>query len=646
MRKGKVYFIGAGPGDPELITVKGQRILREADVILYTDSLVSSDLMRFARSDAEIYGSAGLTLEEILAVMVENAREGKVVARVHTGDPAIYGAVLEQFVLLNREGIPYEIVPGVSSVFGAAAALGVELTVPELAQTVILSRAAGRTPVPEGEELRSLAAHRATLVLYLSVAQIGKVAAELMAGGYPPETPVAVVQRATWPDQQIVRGRLNDITQQVQAAGIRMHALILVGQVLDPELARSGEQYRSRLYDKEFTHMYRRADWLKARDAARAKVKAKAKAGAELAGGLVGASARPEKQAIIIITRHSLPLGARLKEAMPAADLWVSAKFADLAPADAHIFEGSPSKVMGELFDRYTGLIFFVSLGAVVRMVAPYLKEKHVDPAVVVVDDRGQSAIPVLSGHLGGANALSRRIGEILGARPVITTASDVNETIPVDLLGREFGWRIEGWENVTPVSAAVVNSEPVALFQETGEAGWWPADRPLPANIHLVDRLEACTAYGAALVVTDRAEVPGEVRRKAVLYRPQSLVVGVGCNRGTSAEEIAAAVADTLAEYGLSPQAVRNWASIDAKADEPGLLAAAGQGLTIQFFGKEELNSIAVPNPSAAPMQYVGAQGVAEPAALLSAGPGAELIVPKQKRGNCTVAVARRRWS
>lgn len=278
--KGKVYFIGAGPGDPELITVKGQRILGEADVILYTDSLVSPDLMRWARPDAEIFGSAGLTLEEIMAVLVEGAREGKVVARVHTGDPSIYGAVLEQIVILNREGIPYEIVPGVSSVFGAAAALGAELTVPELAQTVILTRMEGRTPVPEFEKLKDLAAHRTTLVLYLSVTMISKVVGELLAGGYAPDTPVAVVQRATWPDQRIVRGTLADIAEKTKAAGIRMHALILVGQVFDPTLPVSGERYRSRLYDKEFTHMYRRADWLKARDAARAKARAAADAAA------------------------------------------------------------------------------------------------------------------------------------------------------------------------------------------------------------------------------------------------------------------------------------------------------------------------------------------------------------------------------
>lgn len=256
--KGKVYFIGAGPGDPELITVKGRRILAAADVIVYADSLVSSEMLSWAKPGAQIHGSAGMTLEEMMAVLVAAARAGQVVARVHTGDPSLYGAILEQMAVLNQEGIPYEVVPGVSAVFAAAAALGAELTVPELAQTVILTRIEGRTPVPERERLRDLAAHRATLALYLSVGQMDRVVEEVLAGGYPPETPVAVVQRATWPDQRILRGTLADIAGQTAAAGMTRHALILVGAALDPSLPAGGRGRESRLYNKDFAHRYRR----------------------------------------------------------------------------------------------------------------------------------------------------------------------------------------------------------------------------------------------------------------------------------------------------------------------------------------------------------------------------------------------------
>lgn len=255
---GKVYFIGAGPGDPELLTLKGQRLIRAADLVLYTDSLVNPAVCAWARPGVEVKGSAGMTHEEIMDEMIRVAAAGGTVARVHTGDPSIYGAVFEQIKQLEEAGIPYEIVPGVSSVFAAAAALQAELTVPELAQTVILSRAEGRTPMPAKEQLRHLAAHEATLCLFLSVTLIHKVVEELLAGGYPPSTPVAVVQRASWPDQQIVRGTLQDIAARVREAGIKAHALIMVGKVFDPELHATVEG-RSKLYDAGFTHQFRRA---------------------------------------------------------------------------------------------------------------------------------------------------------------------------------------------------------------------------------------------------------------------------------------------------------------------------------------------------------------------------------------------------
>jgi len=254
---GKVWFVGAGPGDPDLITVKGLRIIQEADVVVYTDSLVSEALIARARPDAEVLKSAGMTLEEIVAVLVDRARAGKAVARVHTGDPSVFGAVLEQIVALEREGIPYEIVPGVSAVFAAAAAARVELTVPEVCQTVILTRVEGRTPMPKGERLRDLARHGGTLALFLSAALTKAVTAELRAAGWRDDTPVVVVYKATWPDERIIRTTLGELDAAVRRAGIRSHAMILAGQALDPALARSGA-FRSRLYDPAFTHGFRK----------------------------------------------------------------------------------------------------------------------------------------------------------------------------------------------------------------------------------------------------------------------------------------------------------------------------------------------------------------------------------------------------
>ncbi|AET57806.1 precorrin-4 C(11)-methyltransferase [Paenibacillus terrae] len=253
----KVYIVGAGPGDPELITVKGSRILRTADVVLYTDSLVNDELIATAKPEAQVLQSSGMDLERQVEIMSEAVLAGRSVARVHTGDPAVYGAILEQMVLLKQRGVAYEIVPGVSSVFASAAVLGAELTVPDLTQTVILTRAEGRTPVPDREKLRDLASHHCTVALFLSATLAKKVVVEFLAAGWSEDTPVAVVQRATWPDQKIVRTTLAQLPTDLRAAGITMHAMILAGWALDPGLV-DKDAHRSKLYDKSFTHGYRK----------------------------------------------------------------------------------------------------------------------------------------------------------------------------------------------------------------------------------------------------------------------------------------------------------------------------------------------------------------------------------------------------
>lgn len=254
----KVYIVGAGPGDPDLITVKGLRVLEAADVVLYTDSLVNDGLIARAKPGALILKSAGMDLEQLIESMVTHVRQGKSVARIHAGDPAVFGAIFEQMARLKQAGIEVEIIPGVSSVFAAAAVLQAELTIPNLTQTVILTRAEGRTPVPEREKLAALAAHRATLALYLSATLTKKVVRELRAAGWAEETPVAVVQRATWPDQQVIRTTLAQLEQEMRQKGIRSHAMILAGWALDPARLPAEKTYRSRLYDKSFTHGYRK----------------------------------------------------------------------------------------------------------------------------------------------------------------------------------------------------------------------------------------------------------------------------------------------------------------------------------------------------------------------------------------------------
>ncbi|KXA13667.1 precorrin-4 C(11)-methyltransferase [Fusobacterium equinum] len=246
----KVYFIGAGPGDPELITIKGQRIVKEADVIIYAGSLVPKQVIDCHKEGAEIYNSASMSLEEVIAVMVKAVQEEKKVARVHTGDPAIYGAHREQMDILDEYGVEYEVIPGVSSFLASAAAIKKEFTLPNVSQTVICTRIEGRTPVPERESLESLASHQASMAIFLSVHMIDRVVESLLKH-YPKTTPVAIVQRATWEDQKIVLGTLETIEEKVREANINKTAQILVGNFL-------GKEYeKSKLYDKYFSHEFR-----------------------------------------------------------------------------------------------------------------------------------------------------------------------------------------------------------------------------------------------------------------------------------------------------------------------------------------------------------------------------------------------------
>ena len=246
-----VHFIGAGPGAADLITVRGARLLGEADVIIYAGSLVNPALLEYKKPGCAVYDSAGMTLEEVISVMAGAEAEGKHVVRLHTGDPSLYGAIREQMDELDGRGIPYDVTPGVSSFSGAAAALEAEYTLPGVSQSVIITRMAGRTPVPEGEELRKMASHGCTMVLFLSTGLLEEAERELVAGGYAPDTPAAIVYKATWPEQRVYRCTVSTLARTARAHGVTKTALITVGGFL-------GNPYeRSKLYDPGFTHGYR-----------------------------------------------------------------------------------------------------------------------------------------------------------------------------------------------------------------------------------------------------------------------------------------------------------------------------------------------------------------------------------------------------
>ena len=256
-----IRFVGAGPGDPELITVKGQRALAAAQRIVYAGSLVPEAVLQWAPEGARKISSAGMHLDEIIAELVEGVEAGERVVRLHTGDPSLYGAIFEQMLELERRKIAYEVIPGVSAAFAAAAALKLEYTLPEVTQSLILTRMAGRTPVPERERLERLAAHGASMAIYLSMGLLGDVQ-QALSGAYGPKGSCAVVFRASQPDQTIVRTTIGELQAAVEAAGITRQAVILVGPALERRFAEGvdGKGAASRLYDRRFSHGYRRGE--------------------------------------------------------------------------------------------------------------------------------------------------------------------------------------------------------------------------------------------------------------------------------------------------------------------------------------------------------------------------------------------------
>jgi len=248
-----IHFVGAGSGAADLITIRGKSYLEQADVIIYAGSLVNPALLDYAKAGCEIFNSATMTLEEVIAVMERAEKEHKMTVRLHTGDPCLYGAIREQMDRLTELGVAYDVCPGVSSFCGAAAALQAEYTLPNVSQSVIITRMAGRTPVPERESIRSFAAHGATMVIFLSTGLLKELSAELTAGGYDPETPAAIVYKATWPDEKVMRCTVSTLYETAQANNVRKTALIVVGRCLE------GEYDLSRLYAADFSTEFREA---------------------------------------------------------------------------------------------------------------------------------------------------------------------------------------------------------------------------------------------------------------------------------------------------------------------------------------------------------------------------------------------------
>ena len=348
-----------------------------------------------------------------------------------------------------------------------------------------------------------------------------------------------------------------------------------------------------------------------------------------------------EKIAIIAITKNGIKMAKELKEKFPSWQVFVPDKFSDQNNKINWYTDSTTTKIM-ELFKSNDALICLFSLGAVVRLISPHLKDKKTDPAVIVIDDKAQFVISTLSGHLGGANQLTNDIAEQLGATPVITTAADVNKTIPVDLVGKDLGWKIDDDSNVTKVSAFMVNMEKIAVYQTCGARNWWQNKMPENVSVYsTLDELKQSQSKGY-LIISDEQVGDNEILENAVVYRPPSLVVGVGLHWDTTKEKIMEGLDTSLKKFNLSKKSVARIVSIKKEKDVVGLDDFAEElNVPLELYDRDELAPIKTPNPSKMVEGYEGTASVSEAAAIKSSG--GNLIVEKQKfPPDLTIAIAR----
>ena len=347
-----------------------------------------------------------------------------------------------------------------------------------------------------------------------------------------------------------------------------------------------------------------------------------------------------ENVSVLAITKNGINIGEKLKELFPNWDIFVPSKLSNENKSIIWYSEPTSDKII-ELFKNSNALICLFSLGAVIRLIAPYLKDKKTDPAVIVIDDKTNFVISVLSGHIGGANELTQEISEKLNALPVITTAADVNKTIAVDLVGREFGWKIDDETTVTKISAHMVNAEPIGVFQQTGNKKWY---KELPKNVTIYNSLEELKKSNskAHLIISDTI-IDNELAQESVIYRPQSLVIGIGLHWDTTKDTIKDGIEHCLKKFNLSSKCIAKLVSIKKSEDVQGLIELGEEmKIPVEYVNREELAEIITPNPSNTVKAFEGTASVSEAAAIkISNG---ELIIEKQKfPPNLTVAIARK---
>ena len=606
--KALVEFVGAGPGAEDLITVRGLSALEQADLVVYAGSLVNPAHLKACKADCTCLDSASMNLGEQIEAMSDAALAGKRVVRLHTGDPAMYGAINEQIRGLAQKGVAASIIPGVSSVFAAAAALGCELTSPDVSQSVVLTRTPGRTPMPQGEDAAAFARTGAMLVFFLSTGKVGELMRHLMEqGGLAEDTPAAIVYRASWPDERILRGTVGDIARQAEEAGLGRQALVIVGRAL------GANGTASRLYDADFSHGYRNrlvSEDFDGRCALYAFTDKGLTRAREIAAGL----------GLPTVLHSTHPSGAEGIVHIPAQD-FDSRLAANWAQFDAHIFIGA------------TGIPF--------RKAAPLLRDKNIDPAVLACPESGSHVIALTSGHFGGTNRLARRIARITGGQAVIGSPADVNSLPAFDEAAAQEHARILNPEAVRALNAALLDGSPIAFcgtravferhFASTGQVAFFENPQDVTC--------------GHAILWDSENTLPEEVLYLDVSSR--AFVLGVGCRRGVKPQELRLVAERYLSEFGLNAENIASIATCTVKEDEPAILGLGeAWQVPVAFHSAEELDAVPVSAPSEKVREKVGTASVCEAACLLSAGYGSipqpALYAPKSAFGDVTLALAR----
>ena len=674
-----IYFVGAGCGAADLITVRGADLIRRADVLIYAGSLVNPELLRYAREDCRLYNSAHMALDEIIEVMADAESKNQMTVRLHTGEPSIYGAVQEQMRQLDRRGIHYESCPGVSACFGAAASLNLEYTLPGVSQSLIITRMEGRTPVPPQESIERFAAHGASMAIYLSTGMMDELSRRLMAGGYSADTPAAIVYKATWPEEEKYICTVATLPAVAAAHNIRNLAVVLVGDAIAHR-----DYADSRLYAPDFETGFRKAR----------------------------TPYEPAKSIIHLATYTD--------SAKELAHCFMT-QWPECIPV-YHDAKDDTARWVPEAFRMHQPILFIAASGIAIRAIASSVRDKLTDSPVLVMDEKGKHVVPLLSGHLGGANEIAREIANRTGADSVLTTATDVNGLFSVDDFARRNGLRIQNREAIRKVSSKLLCGESITLRCDV-PASWGGEvpERVVPCEISSneksanesltnpfsdADSICRDSAYSRMKEAFEQQGVPDvwigysdairepifdmqvpsctshevsgsesrgttcnpdprhlkEAGRTADEVKlasgtatlhlvPRDLVLGIGCKRGTSFEVLHEFVSAMLQKCNLNPEDVGSIASVTQKREEIGLIELAQfYRVPLHLYTSEALNQVPGDFPeSDFVRETIGTGNVCQRAAALdSTNPigyaAGELILPKIAGNGITVSIYRRK--